>query len=320
VADAEVTNELASLEATRSRLEAGLSDDENWRALRQAGARGTDDEGAARRVRDARLELALLSNPLYRAWKHVNDAIEDLRRNGAHSERPSGSNMPAAGPEVAGGSSIIEPWSLANLSRGIARLIQGGAGESQREPVRADAEEGQEHDSSPAPRDREPLPGAPDVSEEAEMAVRPSPSPVRSAEPTAAAADAEAAAEPPETAESSSRPTEPEKTGPTFRQVVGEEEATVIFVTREPVTAPPPSPNMPTDADVDRKPALSDRLRSLEEQAAPAGDASEPLYPLDGQIEEAEVTILTSENAKSNRQAEQRVGNLRRFRKALLGD
>jgi hypothetical protein len=142
VADAEVMNELAALEATRSRLEVALSDDENWRALRQTGAHGTEsDESAAHRVRNARLELALLSNPLYRAWKHVDDAIEDLRRNGAHSERPSGSDTSAAVPEAAGGDSTIEPWDLGNLSRGIARLIQGGAADNRREPVGAEAEE-----------------------------------------------------------------------------------------------------------------------------------------------------------------------------------
>ena len=77
-----VTDELASLEQARARLEAALAGDEHWRALRQPpGEREGDDEEAtaARRARNTRLEMALAENPLYQAWKHLGDAIAALR-------------------------------------------------------------------------------------------------------------------------------------------------------------------------------------------------------------------------------------------------
>jgi hypothetical protein len=81
----------------------------------------------------------------------------------------------------------------------------------------------------------------------------------------------------------------------------GAEEATVTFVARD----PPPSRHEtasvsghdPAEADDD---ALS--------------------YPLGADIEEAEVTILKDDQVDQRRQTAQRDGNLRRFRRALLGD
>ena len=87
-----VTDELTSLEGARSRLEAALAGDENWRALRQSPGEGEEAETtAARRARNTRLKMALAKNPLYQAWKHLGEAIAALRASGADAERPAGS-------------------------------------------------------------------------------------------------------------------------------------------------------------------------------------------------------------------------------------
>jgi hypothetical protein len=74
----DLPRQLAALEAVRTELETALGGDENWRALRGAGA----VSGAAspeRRERDARLIKALEANPLYLAWTNVAEAIEALQ-------------------------------------------------------------------------------------------------------------------------------------------------------------------------------------------------------------------------------------------------
>lgn len=73
------SEELEALEMARARLEAALSSDENWRALRQSRAEGAAaGDDPARRARDTRLEMALAGNALYQAWKHTNGAIDAL--------------------------------------------------------------------------------------------------------------------------------------------------------------------------------------------------------------------------------------------------
>src|SRR5262249_2000741 len=63
VATPSATQELEALELARCRLEAVLASDENWRALRQAGADDADLAGrAARQARNTRLEMALVGN------------------------------------------------------------------------------------------------------------------------------------------------------------------------------------------------------------------------------------------------------------------
>ncbi len=49
-------------------------------------------------------------------------------------------------------------------------------------------------------------------------------------------------------------------------------------------------------------------------------DAGEISFPLGADIEEAEVAILKSDQIEERRRTTQRDGNLRRFRRALLGD
>ncbi len=80
MAAASPMDELEALEQARARLEAALAEDENWRALRKPVPHDPRPSAAmARLARNNRLEMALAGNELYRAWKHVNVAIEALR-------------------------------------------------------------------------------------------------------------------------------------------------------------------------------------------------------------------------------------------------
>lgn len=86
--------ELEALEEARAQLEAALAGDEAWRALRQTvsdNAQGA--AAAARRARNVRLEKVLAGNELYKAWKHLNQAINTLR-----ARRPEA--VPAAAIEA----------------------------------------------------------------------------------------------------------------------------------------------------------------------------------------------------------------------------
>jgi hypothetical protein len=72
-------DEVSLLEVARARLEAALATDENWRALMRGPAFAPDEDAAARRARDTRLEMALADNGVYCAWRHVGEAIAALR-------------------------------------------------------------------------------------------------------------------------------------------------------------------------------------------------------------------------------------------------
>src|SRR5215831_2256987 len=90
------SQELEALELARGRLEAVLANDENWRALSQAGAEDVDRAGrAARQARNTRLEMALAGNAHYQAWKHLNGAIAALRaRNAGQASQLDDSAQP----------------------------------------------------------------------------------------------------------------------------------------------------------------------------------------------------------------------------------
>jgi hypothetical protein len=82
VATSRVPDELTSLQQARARLEAELAGDEHWRALWQPAGQGEDSQASvARQARNTRLKMALAENPLYRAWKHLGEAIDALRAN-----------------------------------------------------------------------------------------------------------------------------------------------------------------------------------------------------------------------------------------------
>ena len=110
VADSDL-DELSLLEEARARLEATLATDENWRALMR-GPATPDENAAARRARDTRLEMALADNGVYCAWRHVGEAIAALR-----------------GHEADAGASRRSPQS--ELPREIAELIRRRAAEEE---------------------------------------------------------------------------------------------------------------------------------------------------------------------------------------------
>ena len=85
-----------------------------------------------------------------------------------------------------------------------------------------------------------------------------------------------------------------------------------MFVTREPASARSPGSDA-TSAPPERP--------NLDAEDPPGvKDALDIPYPPNGEIEEAEVTIVTAEVIQERQQTAHRDGNLRRFRKALLGE
>jgi hypothetical protein len=305
-----IANELKELEKTRARLEAALSTDENWRTLKQSRAEAASpaEERAHRRLRDARLELSLLSNPLYRAWKHVDDAIEVLRKN---QEAQGNTGALDSVHLLVSGNAAKEVASLASLSHGIARLMQRRMSETDEEPALTRLE------SLAAP-----APPAPVISEPATVFEDPSAAAeeegivhmARSAQEREAAAgedgsrSAESASAPPRPQRRATRPRTLDLDEPPFDPRFDPKEASVTFVTREPAS--------PRRGGTERKPASPER--GVESPAAV--DAPNASFSAGLDIEEAEVTILTPEQRQQSEETAQRDGNRRRFRKALLGD
>jgi hypothetical protein len=94
-------DEVALLEESRARLEATLTTDENWRALVRGRASASDEDAAARRARDMRLEMALADNGVYCAWCHVSEAIAALRGYQADAGAPPLSPQSELPPDIA---------------------------------------------------------------------------------------------------------------------------------------------------------------------------------------------------------------------------
>jgi hypothetical protein len=302
-----IANELKVLETARARLEAGLSADENWRALKQARAEDPSpvEDRAHRRLRDARLELTLLSNPLYRAWKHVDDAIEVLRKN---QETQGDASALDSVHLLVSGNAAKEVTSLANLSRGIARLMQRRMPDADAEPALTTLESLQAP-APPAPVISEPATAFEDPSvwteEEgiAQMAQSPQDGKSGARQDGSRSVVSDTAAPRPQ--RRAPRPPPLDLDDPLFDPRFDPEEATVTFVTREPASR---------RGTADRKPVSPEQA---ENSSPNAGDAP---FSAGVDVEEAEVTILTPEERKQNDEAAQRDGNRRRFRKALLGD
>src|SRR5204862_7897780 len=118
VATSPISDEFGALEQARSRLEAAVADDENWRALTQPGRDEDSAEArAARQARNTRLEMALAGNAHYQAWKHVNGAIDALRtRSVAGAQAAAPLVRPASADEATGGSDHL-PENVAALLR-----------------------------------------------------------------------------------------------------------------------------------------------------------------------------------------------------------
>ncbi len=291
------TEDLAALEQTRARLETALADDENWRALRQEAGPGED--AGARRARDTRLEMALAGNPAYRAWKHVSEAILALRPRDAHAPvRPSGPR-PAAPAHAASATAGGDP-AASELPQEIVDLIRSGASPS---PVRPRREAAVARPQAEAAERSPPPPEAPPQTAPPSLAA--AITRVRAAIPSVAAAANEAPRRPPPP------PAARIPAAPDW------EEATVTFVTRQ--ARPPllPAADLPADLGTDRRSPLFERLRGVQDRAG--GDAEPSVQPA-GAAEEAEVTILTSEDKEALRLAEERADTVRRLRNALSGD
>jgi len=90
------TDEMIALEQARAQLEIGLSGDASWLALRHRASPGRGD--AASTERTAQLESVLAGNPLYKSWKLVTEAIENLRAQEQDQETPQPSPWADMGP------------------------------------------------------------------------------------------------------------------------------------------------------------------------------------------------------------------------------
>lgn len=283
--------ELEALERARSRLEAELSSDENWRALRLSQT--VDDVGAdseARRARNTRLEMALADNAHYQAWKQLNGAIDALRARSPGQAQA----VDAVVRRATGGKTTYE----SDLPEDIAAMLRG--------ELPLDAARGEQHGA--------PIPVADDPSASGHSGL------VGRLERLDEPLEAQAKiATTPGRAEASPRPQGRARTlGRQAPPVPADPpEATVTFVVRESRAPLLPSTELPSDLGTERNSALFERLRTLDEKPEPMGQTQSPAEAAD---EEAEVTIVSVEGLRQSREADERAGIVRRFRKALSGD
>jgi hypothetical protein len=294
VATPSASEELEALELARSRLEAALSGDENWRALTRSRVEGADPaDSPARRARNTRLERALADNALYQAWRRTNGAIDALRaRSAAQSQAAEPLVRPTPAGKTARGPTDLPDDVAAILRSEVLQDVQRGArhADAAPEPVEAD---GLGASARPGLVDRlERLDGPSQV--EITPAAQPGGEGDRRGQGGARSPERQAhpvAADPPE--------------------------ATVTFVVRETRAPLLPSAEVSADLGTKRDPALLERLRSLNEAPEPP---AQTYSPSDATDEEAEVTIVSVEHLRQRRAAEERAGIVRRFRKALSGD
>ena len=289
MATASASEELEALELARSRLEAALAGDENWRALRQSqtGGNGADDS-AAHRARDTRLEMALAGNAHFQAWKHLKGAIDALRsRAVAQAQAAEPLVRPAQGGAATHAAALpddvealLRSKAPTDTSMAAPSEAQGGPQHTEPGPAPA-AAGGASRSASGRLVDRL---GQMEQSGDEGMLAGRAQAMARQAPPVAA--------DPPE--------------------------ATVTFVVRE-TRAPVPSSEPAVDPGAERNgSAQFERLRSLGE--APEPPAAAIYSPIGVAEEEAEVTIVSVESLKQRREADARAGIVRRFRKALSGD
>jgi hypothetical protein len=257
VATPSATQELEALELARRRLEAVLADDENWRALRQAGADEVDAKGqAARQARNTRLEMALAGNAHYQAWRHLNGAIAALHARNAGASPVEDSAQPSPAEPVGASGAVHGP--AASAGSAVRQRLTERLGQLEGPQIEAIA-----------------LPG-----EGAGRGL------VRAATKSGR--------------------------GPAVRDAP---EASVTFVVREVVSssteAQGPSPETMTESSH----ARLERLRSLEAAEATGGSQAVSITDV-----EAQVTIISPEGRRQQREAEEEAGHVRRFRRALSGD
>jgi hypothetical protein len=258
VATPSATQELEALELARGRLEAVLANDENWRALCQAGAEDVDHAGrAARQARNTRLEMALVGNAHYQAWKHLNGAITALRARNASQLPQLEDSTPPLPTELTGTNGPAHGQAVSASSPAPQRLAE-----------RLGQLEGGQIEAIALPGERARWVGAVAAKGRRDRMVR--------------------------------------------RDAL---EASVTFVVREaqaPATqagaAPPKCMAQESDARPERVHSLEAREVTGRSQATSGIDA------------EAEVTIISAEGRRQQREAEAKAGHVRRFRRALSGD
>jgi len=252
VATPSPTEELAALELARCRLEAVLASDENWRALRQSGTEVDPASRAARQARNTRLEMALVGNAHYQAWKHLNGAITALRARNVDQASHSADTvqpMPIQPADTRGPAALVGPTAPQRLAERLGQL------------------EG------------------PQI---------------------------EAIALPGETPGRSLGALIGKGRGPGVRR--DPPEASVTFVVRE-VQAPSTQTEIAGEAMASHGDVRLERLRSFEARETTAGSQAGG-----GTDVEAEVTIISAEGRRQQREAEAQAGHVRRFRRALSGD
>jgi hypothetical protein len=258
VATPSAIQELEALELARGRLEAALANDENWRALCQAGAEDVDRAGrAARQARNTRLEMALVGNAHYQAWKHLNGAIAALRsRNASQAPQledsapplptePVGTRGPAHGQAVA-----ASPLAPQRLAERLGQL------------------EGGQIEAIALPGERAGPVGAVAAKGRRDALVR--------------------------------------RDAP---------EASVTFVVREAQAPSTQAGAALPKSKAQESAARFERVHSLEAREVPGRSQA-----ADGADVEAEVTIISAEGRRQQREAEAMAGHVRRFRRALSGD
>lgn len=345
----EIADKLATLEEARSQLEAALASDENWRALRQ-GDLHDDDWSSARQARDTRLAMALEANPLYRAWQHVNEAIDALRVDGPQIEPPRALDPGGAQREenlktgeVTG---ELPEDILSILRRDAARAEPAPRVEPRDQQHLLDADRAHataalaENKIDNAERDtRHELAARVPSSQSSELARRMDridaglrEMDVREAEieivrePAKRKAPSESLKQVPQgslpraaASEDPASKNEAPVGGGGVGRIPERVEATVTFVTRAPRVSLLPATQIPADLGSERKTQLFERLRGVGDAAAPE-PAHESFAASRGPVEEAEVTIMTAQAARQKQQADQRTGAVKRFLKALSGD
>jgi hypothetical protein len=252
------TQELEALELARGRLEAVLASDENWRALCQAGAQDVDRAGrAARQARNTRLEMALVGNAHFQAWKHLNGAITALRARNASQAPQLEDSAPLLPSAPAGTRGSAHGQAVSTSSPAPQRLAErlGRLEGGQIDPIALPGERTGRVGAVAAKGRRDPL--------------------VRQDAP----------------------------------------EASVTFVVREAQVPASRAGAAPDKSMAQESAARLERVHGLEVPEVTGGSQA-----AGGMDAEAEVTIISAEGRRQQREAEAKAGHVRRFRRALSGD
>jgi hypothetical protein len=264
----ETRDSVAELERARAHIETVLSGNADWLALRQATSGAS---GPAQR--------ALAADPLYRSWTLLNEAIRDRQTKAAQAPEVEPGDVPGANP---GGEAAREPHAAPQAAaraevgsvelHHILQHIRDAAALCGQEP------------STARSRDRETPPSAANAmddtrGDEAAEAAQQGPQ-----DRQREAAD-EAVDSTPDPEDAGGLAPEPE-------------EATVTFVIRE------EAPAAGAQGDTERDPAADEAQDGrLSDQWATVGLEDHLHAPTGGQVEEAEVVIVSRHSRHRDRRS-----------------